>query len=308
MTLTYNKPPVDLLNLDAYPGAVYLGPERFETIQDSFEVVEKAVIIDIPAVIKSSTLNGKRVLEVEASSEAVDSEGDKILQEGLLASAQGFLMRGHIDIDHISELGHRYGIRDTAQWVVGKPIDVKDIGGGRTAVVCELNDMPQATRVWESLKANPPAVWKASVYGFPTSYVDCRSNTCASDVKRLLITGFDWRSLALTQNPVNKSLTGYARIVSAKAWFEPIAKAMSMPSPDPPTVDPQAFPEDMNILHTMGVCGKCGVHNFPSSPAYKAHFVACHGMPIGKADICAHAIMHSIHKAENMAGMLGLVR
>jgi hypothetical protein len=142
------------------------------------------------------------------------------------------------------------------------------------------------------------------VYGFPTDFVDCSTGLCPSDVKRLLIKAFEWRSLALTQNPVNQALTGYAHVVSAKAWFEPVVKSMSVTTS--PVMNAGLYPNDMDRLIALGKCDQCGVHKYPSSPAYKAHFAKCHGIPEGMANIYGHAIMHAIHKAENMAGLLGI--
>ena len=91
----------------------------------------EACCIDLPMIVKARPDLGERVIEVEASNQAVDSEGDVVLQAALLGSADAFLRKGHIDIDHISEIGSRYGIRNTGDFVIGKPREVKDLGGGQ---------------------------------------------------------------------------------------------------------------------------------------------------------------------------------
>jgi hypothetical protein len=108
----------------------------FDMLSDS--QFDKALVISIPTIVKARNITpfGDRVVEVEASSEDVDSEGDRIVQKGLLEAASGFLARGHIDIDHISELGHRYGIKDASSYIIGRPTKVIDSGGARARMKC----------------------------------------------------------------------------------------------------------------------------------------------------------------------------
>src|ERR1700743_2718026 len=100
-------------------------------------MLDDAVIVDFPILIKAATTaEGRRMIEVEASSEECDSEGDVILQKALLGSAKSFVRTGHID--HISEMGERMGIPNPESYIIGHPTEVKDIGGGRTSVVAEI--------------------------------------------------------------------------------------------------------------------------------------------------------------------------
>lgn len=195
-----------------------------------------AIILSFPTIIKAETgTEGQRIITVEASSEAVDSEGDVILQKALLDSAASFVKTGHIDIDHLSEIGYRLGITNPESFIIGRPIDVKDLGDGRTGVVAELMRSGDGKidvkknrfdAVWESLQSDPPVKWRASIYGFPTKggTKDCGKDTCDSGATRYEVKSIDWRSLALTRNPVNTDLKGYAKIVKAGQYVE-IVKA-----------------------------------------------------------------------------------
>lgn len=193
------------------------------------------LVMEIPAVIKAAEIGGKRIIEVQASSMDVDSEGDVIDQKALLDSAAEFVKTGHLDIDHISELGARYGIPNPESFIIGRPTEVKDLGKGRTSVVGEIRRSKDGTHnpmvnkydaFWDSLQTNPPTVWRASVYGFPKQgeVMDCSQTKCDVPAQRYYIKGMSWRSLALTRNPVNESLTGYAKIVTAKSWMGKIIK------------------------------------------------------------------------------------
>lgn len=186
----------------------------------------EAICISAVAIVKALPVtDGRRLIEVEASNECVDREGDVILQEALLGSAGQFVSKGVIDIDHISEVGARYGIPNTDSWIIGRPIEVLDLGGKRTAVRAELfSGRPKADDVWMSMSGGDPAIWRASIYGFPTpggviNASSARSPT-APDATRYIVKALDWKSLALTKSPVNDSITHHARIVAAKAFMK----------------------------------------------------------------------------------------
>jgi hypothetical protein len=203
--------------------------------------MRSAVCIDIPVVIKARTDAGRRLVECEVSNEKVDSEGDVILQKALLNSAESFLKRGHVDLDHLSEIGASLNppIKDPESYIVGRPVTVKDLGEGRTGVVTEIFrsadgvSRPEINRFdafWESLQKTPPVVWRASIYGFPLAgeVEDCSKATCSTGAARWLVKGLDWRSLAFTRTPVNDNITGYAQIVAAKSWVGIIAKSRAL--------------------------------------------------------------------------------
>lgn len=222
-----------------------------------------AVMANLPCIIKSSTSkDGKRLIEVQASSEAVDSEGDVILQKALLDSSKSFLKSGHVDLDHISEIGLRVGIDDYLSYIIGRPTEVKDLGKGNTSVVCEIMKSGDGSvdikknrydAVWESLQSDPPVEWRASIYGFPVEdgTTDCREQTCKSGATRFMVSKIDWRSLALTRNPVNTSLTGHAKIVTAKSYVTEFMKGMlrdSMSAKMEDVFQYTPIPYDMNSL------------------------------------------------------------
>lgn len=204
---------------------------------------DEAVIVSLPAIIKGhQDKDGKRVLEVEASNEEVDDEGDVIAQKALLDSAAQFVKSGHVDIDHISELGHRLGISNPESYIIGRPTEVKDLGGGRTSVVGEIRRSADGIHdpiknkydaFWDTLNSSPPVLWRASVYGFPTEdgVTDCRNETCESGARRYHITKMNWRSLAMTRNPVNTNIKGFAKIVSAKAYIAALMKSNQSTTP-----------------------------------------------------------------------------
>ena len=195
--------------------------------------IMKAVIIEIPMLIKASTQDGRRIVELEASNESVDLEGDKIAQSALMKSRDSFLRSGHLDIEHYSEIGDRLDppIPNPASYIVGRPIDVVDLGNGRTGVVGEIAksadgsyrpDLYKYDMLWESLNRNPPVKWLASIYGYPIpeEVIDCSATTCNNGATRYYVAGIDWRSLAFCKNPMNNHIVGAARVVSRKAFGE----------------------------------------------------------------------------------------
>ena len=286
----------------------------------------EGIIISLNCIVKARTdANGRRLVEVEASNEAVDIEGDVIEQRALLDSAKSFVANGHIDIDHYSEIGARLGIPNPESYIIGRPVEVKDLGGGRTGVVSEIMrssdgiSNPEKNRYdafWESLQTDPPTLWRSSIYGFPPSdaVVDCRSDSCGSTkATRYLVKALDWRSLAMTRNPINDSIQGYAKVVSAKARIEAIMKAGPTPAfpvgplgaAIPPPTGPVMLsnmmpPRNMNeavgqyVRHIKRDCDAAGHIN--STLGFKNHFMLCCAMPEEEADVWAHALMHHVLK------------
>ncbi len=196
------------------------------------------IMFDLPCIIKATTdTTGKRIVELEASNEQVDLEGDVILQKALLDSAASFIKHGHLDIDHISEIGDTLSppITNKLSYIVGVPLEVTDLGNGRTGVkglITESKDgisdpvNNKYDELWESLNRKPPVAWRASIFGYPilSELVDCSENTCSHGATRYLVKGIDWRSLAFTRTPMNNKITGFARVVTGKS-FAKIMKA-----------------------------------------------------------------------------------
>jgi len=175
--------------------------------------------IELSAVVKAVPSAGKRLISVECSNETVDSELDLVEQAGLLAAAPGFLTRGHLDIDHLSELSERLGLRDSPDsFKIGRPLDVLDLGDGRTAVKAEMFRGGRAERIWDELTSGE--TYYASIFAIPdpAGLIDCRNPPPGIDTRgarRFLVKSFaEWRSLALCKNPINQSLRQPALVLA----------------------------------------------------------------------------------------------
>lgn len=277
---------------------------------------ETALCVQIPVIIKAHSEGERRLVSLEASNESVDSEGDVILQSALLNSAESFIKSGHLDIDHISELGSRLGVKNPTDYIVGVPIEVKDLGGGRTGVVGELHKggtgREKADELWSSLKAEPPVRWSASIYGFPLpgQVEDCRVSKSTSGAKatRFFVKGLDWRSLAFTRNPVNKAITGAACIVTAKSMIEiikgrvpngGIARTLTGVE-NPNFILPPRNREEMmgHFLYHMqrGNCPCSGGIIGNSIMSFAEHFMQCCGETPWDADLKALALMQLLKR------------
>ena len=289
---------------------------------------DEPFVISFPALVKASPNSaGRRLIAVEASNQNVDLEGDCVLQSALLQAAGEFLRSGVIDVDHVSEIGGRYGVRNPTDWIVGVPTEVNDIGKGRTEVVAELHQpqpgiVSKADEIWENLNRNPPVRWRASIYGFPngsSGFVDARITKCpeAPDAKRYVVKSLIWKSLALTRNPINDAITGAATIITAKAFIKSLQVTgilgqltESMPelakdaSPAMmPGIESMLPPRNrMELLahHTLHIDkGKCPFAG-QSAPlgksvaSFRSHFSGCCGVPAGTDDILALALMQAL--------------
>jgi hypothetical protein len=254
-----------------------------------------AIVLDVPVIVKAREDGGRRLVEVEASNELVDSQGDVILQAALMEAAPEFIASGALDIDHISELGDRMGIPNPSSYIVGRPTQVKDLGGGRTGVVGEISRAPDGVsrpeknkydELWESLRCTPPVIWRASVYGYPTQngLVTANSGEDTQGASRYLIRGFLWKSLAFTRRPVNDSIIHAAKIVTAKSYMTDLAKQYPTPI------------NSMMDAYNNATCEECKCHTFPSTVSYRNHFEKCKGIDPGQAEILSNAVMHFSRK------------
>lgn len=233
-------------------------------------------IVEIPTLIKAhADKSGRRWIECEASCAEVDLEGDLIEQKALLDAAPEFVKNGALDIDHISEVGHRYQIANPESYVIGRPLEVKDLGSGRTGVVGEIRRAangvhnPTLNRFdafWDAVSSDPPVLYRASIYGFPTEdgFVDCREQACFSGATRYHIKAMQWKSLALTTRPINDKIKGHVRVISAKAFFLELAKSGQLPSAgftiDPRLADANSGePGAMPIFQSEGVNGYAAI-------------------------------------------------
>ena len=263
------------------------------------DLLERAVVAQVPALIKArpTEAGGRRIVEVEASTEITDLDGDVVLQDALLKSATSFIASGHLDIDHISEFGYRMGIPDPSSYIVGRPLDVRSGPNRTTFVEGEISKAidgrvdPVRNRFdefWQSLQREPPVVWFSSIYGWPTDFDDLTQKAVpGSNATRYLIKAIDWRSLAFTRSPKNIALKSHARIITAKSYVLELAKAYA--------IDPATELRDMVMLMKAASCPTCGVHTYPSLLGFRQHFVACKGAPAAMADVYAHAVMHRVN-------------
>jgi hypothetical protein len=258
------------------------------------DLLDRAIVASIPVIIKAKNDGNtlRRLVEVQASSEAMDYDGDVILQKALLDSAASFIANGHIDIDHYSEFGARLGIANPASYVIGRPLEVKALANKDTWVLCEISRSGDGTfdpvtrkydEIWASLLQNPPVKWYSSVYGFPVDIDDCTRGVCSHGATRWVIKSMDWRSLAFTRKPKNESLTGHAKIVTARMHLAELAKSINVPI---------SLPTDMMSVWASRICPNCRVHEAPSLIGLKRHLTSCKSCPEGLADILAHAMMY----------------
>jgi hypothetical protein len=243
-----------------------------------------------------------------------------------LKAAPAFIKSGCLDIDHVSEIGNRLNppISNPSSYIVGVPREVKDIGDYRTSVLCELHKarsdgvITKADELWQSLTADPPVVWRASVFGYPTmnGWIDVRvakAGTETYGASRYVIQEMLWKSLAFTRSPQNDSIIHPARIVTAKALLEFIAKSYSSPvtpsisTPTSETLANYMFPARSRdelmgqyLTHIRG--GKCphaGGAEGNSVHSFREHFANCCQEDPWSADLKSLALMHLLKRQTN---------
>ena len=225
-------------NLDKSQSVIHLGSNRTKRTLNMPLPLLKAIAIDFDVVIKSSVQDGRRIIEFECSNEAIDLEGDCIVQKALMDSKDSFLKSGHLDLEHYSEIGDRLDppIPNPASYIIGKPLQVLDLGGGRTGIIGEITrsadgsfrpELYQYDAIWDAINRRPPVEYRASIYGYPIpeEVIDCSQNTCSHGATRYLVKGLDWRSTALCRRPMNDKIKGYVRVVSQKSFTDTIVKA-----------------------------------------------------------------------------------
>ena len=266
---------------------------------------KEAFLISMPCIVKSVNpdLEAKeRVVSVEASCEEMDSEGDIILQRALLDSAPGFVAKGDLDIDHLSKVGARYGIKDPDSYIVGRPLSVKSLGNGRTEVVGQIYAGDTFDPVnnkydefWKSLINEPDVPWRASIYGFPTDL-----EKGVGGAERFLVKAMNWTSLAFTRKPVNQALKGETQVITAKSLGMELAKGGYFSS-----LGEIAIPKQLESLDELyksyfdhRISGCEHLHGHRSLYHIKQHMIKCEGMSEGTAEIAAHAVMNMVRRAK----------
>lgn len=310
-----NHQAIPLDSIEEYPGPIYFSPESYNDVWENYESEEKSeiepIIMYLPVIIKAGMDGDRRLIEVEASCEAVDLEGDIILQKALLDSAKTFIQNGHLDIDHKSEgpVARRLGIPNPAFYIVGRPYEVRDGGNGRTFVKGEISKSLDGSNdpknrmydmFWDSLNRNPPVTWYSSIYGMPTKDMvkNCQTGNCSNGAKRWLIKGIDWKSLAFTQHPINNALKGKACVLTAKAFFEhlksePVLGLEPQSSFSPSSMPVSPTPTVGGIMAKGQTCPECGpvLRKAPSVVAWKRHLMKCEMMDEGLSEIFALAML-----------------
>lgn len=151
---------------------------------------------------------GQRMLYMEASNEAVDLQGERVMAKSLADSAEHFLRYGNLDIDHRTLLPARPG-ENPYLWEIGQPVDAQ-VNDGQTFVKARLYQgegpaAENANMVWESLTSlNPPARWYPSVGGqILERSTDVDPLTKA---KVNLVTRVRWTNIGLSRTPVNNQV------------------------------------------------------------------------------------------------------
>lgn len=266
------------------------------------ENLDNAVVISVPSLIKAlpaSENNGARIIEVEASCEEVDLEGDVVLQQALLNSAKHFVSKGMIDLEHYGEIGERLGIADPTSYIIGRPLAVTDLGGKRTGVRAEIMRSQDGSidpgnnrydSFWKSLQSNPPVTWYSSIFAFPTDWDNCGEKSCTHGATRYVIKEMEWHSLAMTRHPMNNKIKGAAKIVKANQYIE-LAKAWA---PEPPK---EVFSmKSLRKTYENHIVKDCpfGGPGIISRGCFQQHFEECGGMTADSADILSHALFSSL--------------
>jgi len=162
-----------------------------------------------------------RILNFEASNEALDQQNEVVLAEALAVSAEFYKKFGNVDIDHVTQVGARMGIPNYNLFEIGRPVDVR-IDGRKTFVkaIIYRGEGPvaeKANQVWDSLtKLSPPARWYPSVGG---AVLEKGSDfDPATKSARTVIRRVRWSNVGLSRTPVNATVPNVSVGTFAKCW------------------------------------------------------------------------------------------
>lgn len=168
---------------------------------------------------------GKRLIYCEPSNEATDLDNERMLRQALMDSAEYFLSKGNIDIEHLTLLGLQKGIQNPRQYEIGRPVDVK-FDGGRTFVKAEIyqgagSELDQANFFWKSITEFTPAMpWFPSVGGHIRDTAMIHPKGSPAPVKA--IKKVYWNNIGFAREPVNHTVPGVSVIPMgsfAKCWI-----------------------------------------------------------------------------------------
>lgn len=263
------------------------------------------IIISFPVTIcKADVSTGIRLFEVEASNQHQDSEGDIISQKSLLDAAPGFIQNGVIDLDHKSELAKNPAwaflrLGDPRQYVIGKPLDVFDMGDGRTGVKAQIFESVDGSvdpiknkydEFWCSLTGTPKVDWYASIFGFPT---EIEKGTLA---KRFFVKSIRWNSMAVTRRPINESMIGPAHVVSKSNNLPQIVMAKSYAAAlalnNGEIVNGLEDFSRTTLLNEYKnhIVSKCDCIKSLTIQEIRDHFMKCRSLSYEISDLCALAM------------------
>lgn len=179
---------------------------------------------------------GRRFVYVEASNEARDFQGEKVLAKALADSSGYYAKYGNLDIDHYSIIGQRMGLPEPHLFEIGRPAEVQS-SGARTFVKGEIyrGDGPlaaNANRFWDSLtKIDPPKRWYPSVGGSITARAT--ETDPLTKAETAVICGVRWTNIGFSATPVNPAVPTVSTVpfgILAKCWGATgidLAKALS---------------------------------------------------------------------------------
>lgn len=289
--------------------------DKHNCLCDRLIKFQDGIMIQFPSLIKASMIGDRRIIEFEASCASKDMEGDVITQDALLKSADYFLRQGMIDVDHYCELGRNpayswLGIKDPESWIVGKPLEVKDLGNYRTGVKAEIKQHPQGINdplkykydwIWTKIK-NEPGLFYASVFGYPgidTEEGGCTIGTdgrvCAT---RYLVKSFQWCSTALTRNPINKSLQHPVKIIMAKAFAAKMGN-MELDILRPLEANKVFYRDQLRksyFVHMLTECPETEKGDNVTTTTMINHFMKCEQIDYYLADVYALATLELINR------------
>lgn len=202
--------------MDIHQSALFFGV----TMQHA---VEKHIAITGLLKATPATEGDKRFVYIEASNEALDVQGERVLAQALKASQGYYLKYGNLDLDHITQIGMRSGLPDFHFYEIGLPIDVR-IDDRHTFLKGSIfqgegKSAERANEFWKSITAqSPPQRWFPSVGG---SIMSREPGTDPKHGKIAVVTGVRWTNTGFSKTPVNCAVAGVSTIpigTFAKAW------------------------------------------------------------------------------------------
>ncbi|HEY0206513.1 MAG TPA: hypothetical protein VGC15_20465 [Acetobacteraceae bacterium] len=183
-------------------------------------------LLSFPGFFKAQAVEeaGERFVYLEASNEARDLQGEIVLAKALEESAPYYLRYGNLDLDHLTQIGAKQGIKNPYLYEIGRPVDVQ-CSRGRTFVKAAIyaGDTPvaeHANAYWDSVtKLRPGKRWYPSVGGQVMDKgpaFDPATRTTGVVVKTVR-----WTNIGLSATPVNPAVPEVSTVpigTLAKCW------------------------------------------------------------------------------------------